>query len=429
MTLSNPFGGRRNLVKRANFLLVLAIIGLAFQLFWEGWLWSLVVFQPETYKPFDFTSDYIAGRIAASNSYHLIYDVQTELQVQDTIYGRTLRVDQLLPYNHPPFLVPILQLVCTPDYMASYWRWVLVAFCFVVASVILMERILIAMKWAFGSRALLFISAISFYPVFTGLLKGQDSFFLIFGGMVWLYGLVRGKDWAGGLGLAMTLIRPQIALILAVPFLFNRRKVWWWFVAGASLLLLFSISLIGIRGVNDFIHLLLITAGGQGYGMNEVGMFNFTGMLLRLFPGIPVGIVHGLAWALFLAVLVGLSILWKISPVIHIRQIVLAACLCLFASPHLHFHDLGFLLVPFIGLIVIAGFNGQAEGGNAVPPAVAHPRSDIHLKPIHWVVLLLAASLIMLFAEIWDPARYTVPYVLMVIIPWAAWKLEGLQKA
>jgi hypothetical protein len=60
---------------------------------------------------------------------------------------------------------------------------------------------------------------------------------------------------------------------------------------------------------------------------------------------------------------------------------------------------------------------------------MAQPRSDIHLKPIHWVVLLLAASLIMLFAEILDPARYTVPYVLMAITPWAAWKLEGLQKA
>jgi hypothetical protein len=225
----------------------------------------------------------------------------------------------------------------------------------------------------------------------------------------------------------MTVIRPQIALILAVPFLFNRRKVWWWFVAGASLLMLFSVSLIGVRGVNDFIHLLLISAGGQGYGLNEVGMFNFTGMVLRFFPGVPVGLLHGLGWALFLAVLVGLSILWKISPLIHIRHLVLAACLCLFASPHLHFHDLGFLLVPFVGLIIIAGNKGQTKEVRAFPSAMAHPQSDIHLKPIHWVVFLLAASLIMLFAELWDPARYTVPYLLMAIFPLMAWKLERFQ--
>ncbi len=411
-------------MRRVNLLLVFVLAGLAYLLFWEGWLWSLVVFQPETYKPFDFTSDYIAGRIAASNSYHLIYDVQTELQVQDTIYGRSLRVDQLLPYNHPPILVPILRLVFSPDYIASYWRWVLVGFCFVVASAILMERILHAMNWALGSRVLLFISVLSFYPVFAGLLKGQDSFFLIFGGMVWFYGMVRGKDWAAGLGLAMTVIRPQIALMLAVPFLFNRRKVWAWFAAAAALLVLYSICLIGLRGVNDFIHLTIISAAGQGFGLNEIGMFNFTGMVLRFFPGIPTGLLHGLGWALFLAALVGLSILWKISPTIHIRYIVLAACLSLFASPHLHFHDLGFLLVPFLGLVIIGENNESTKGGIPAPSSMAHPRTGIRLKPIHWVAFLLAASLLMALAELWDPARYTVPYLLMALLPLAAWKLE-----
>jgi hypothetical protein len=101
--------------------------------------------------------------------------------------------------------------------------------------------------------------------------------------------------------------------------------------------------------------------------------------------------------------------------------------LCLFASPHLHFHDLGFLLFPFVGLIIIAGNKGQTKEVRAFPSAMAHPQSDIHLKPIHWVVFLLAASLIMLFAELWDPARYTVPYLLMAIFPLMAWKLERFQ--
>jgi len=414
-------------VKRVNFLLALVIAGLAFQFFWEGWLWSLVVFQPEAYKPFDFSALYTAGRIAASNSYHLLYDVPTELQVQETIYGFSLRADQLLPFNHPPLLVPLLQLICTPDYIASYWRWVLVSFSFVVGSVILMERILSAMKWPFGSRLLLLISAISFYPVFTGLIKGQDSAFLILGGMLWLYGMVRGKDWAAGLGLAMTIIRPQIALILAVPFLFNRRKVWWWFVAAATLLAIFSISLVGLSGVHDFIHLVIISASGQGYGLNEAGMFNFTGMALRLFPGIQTGLLHALAWALFLAALVALSILWKKSPLIRTRQLVLAACLSLFTSPHLHFHDLGFLLVPVLGLIIIGGNRGQTVEGAIFPSAIIHPRTDIDIKPIHWTIYLLAASLLMAFAELWDPARYTIPYLLMAIVSLAAWKLDKLQ--
>jgi len=48
--------------------------------------------------------------------------------------------------------------------------------------------------------------------------------------------------------------------------------------------------------------------------LNEIGMVNFTGMLLRFFPAMPVGLIHGFGWALFLAAVVGLSIIWKISP-------------------------------------------------------------------------------------------------------------------
>jgi hypothetical protein len=414
-------------VKRVNLLLVFVITGLALQLFWEGWLWSLVVFQPETHKPFDFSALYTAGRIAANSSYHLLYNVQTELQVQETIIGGSLRMDQLLPFNHPPLLVPILQFICTPDYISSYWRWVLVSFSFVVGNAILMGRILYTMKWALGSRLLLLISAISFYPVFTGLLKGQDSTFLLLGGMVWLYGMVRGKDWAAGLGLAMTVIRPQIALVLAVPFLFKRRKIWWWFVAGATVMVFYSMSLVGVRGVKDFIHLVTISAGGQAYGLNEVDMFNFTGMVLRLFPGIQMGLLHGLAWALFLATLVGLSILWRISPTIRIRHLVLAACLSLFASPHLHFHDLGFLLIPLFGLIIIGGNKGQIIDIPILSSDMAFLRTDFHLESTHCVAFLLTASLILLFGELWDPVRYTIPYLLMIILPLVVWKLEKFQ--
>jgi hypothetical protein len=106
---------------------------------------------------------------------------------------------------------------------------------------------------------------------------------------------------------------------------------------------------------------------------------------------------------------------------------VLEACVSLFASPHLHFHDLGFLLIPFLGLVVIAGNKEQNGTGNDSVPALAHPRKGFNMKPIHWAAFLLAASLLMLFADLWDPARYTVPYLLMAILPMAAWKLEKLQ--
>jgi hypothetical protein len=414
-------------VRRINLLLVLVIAGLVLQLFWEGWVWSLVVFQPDTHKPSDFIAFYTAGRIAANGSYHLLYDIQSELQIQESVIGGALRVDQLLPFIHPPLLVPILQFICTPDYLASYWRWVLVAFIFFIGSAFLMERILYSLQWPFRSRLLLLIAAISFYPVYASLLKGQDTTFLILGGMIWLVGMVRGKDWAAGLGLALMVIRPQIALILAVPFLFNRRKVWWWFVAGALLLTVYSIWLVGVSGIKDFINMESLTAGGQGFGLNESYMFNSTGLLLRFFPAINPGLLHGLTWVIFVAVLAGLSILWKISSFIRIRELVLAACLSIFASPHLHFHDLGFLLIPIMGLIIIGGYKSQTLPGTILPTTEVHPQMRTNLSPTHWAAFLLTASLLMLFAELWDPAQYTIPYLMMAVIPVAAWKLDKLQ--
>ncbi len=411
-------------MKRINVLRIAVITGLAFQILWEGLLLSLVVFQPETYRPVDFSALYTAGRVVATNSYHLLYDVPAELRVQETLYGFSLREDQVLLFNHPPMLVPILQLICTPDYIASYWRWVLVSFAFVVCTGILMERIMHAKAWPLEARVLLFISAITFYPVFTGLLKGQDLAFFILGGMLWLYGMVRGKDWAAGLGLAITVIRPQIALILAVPFIFNRRKVWWWFVAGAALMVIFSISLVGILGVKDFINLMVITAGGHGYGLDEASMFNLTGMLLRIFPAIPIPLLHGLSWILFLAALASLAVLWKISPELGIRHISLAACLSLFVAPHLNSHDLGFLLIPLFGLIIAAGNIGETNGISVFPSTRHYPGTKIRIRPLHGALILIATSLLMLFAELWGTANFTVAYLLMATIPLLAWRLE-----
>ena len=414
----------RNIVKRVNFLFIFIITGLIVQLFWEGWLWSLVVSQPETHKPVDFSSLYTAGRIAAISSYHLVYDGNAELQVQETIIGEPLQMDEFMEFIHPPLLVPILRLINSADYIATYWRWVMVLFIFVAGSLVLIQRILQSMQWKLGSQFLLIIAAVSFYPVYASLLKGQDSAFLLLGVMLWFYGMLRGKDWLAGLGLALTLLRPQVALILAVPFLFSHRKIGLWFAGGGIVLVLYSGLLIGVKGVQDFIHVIFTSSGGQSYGMNEAGMFNFTGLVVRIFPKIPSGLLHGIAWAVFLAILICLCILWRINSVIRIRHIILSVCLSVFAAPHLHFHDLALLLIPILGVIILMGRKGQVTDMPILSPIKVLPTQAVQPQVLRPVAFLLAASLLLLFAEVWDPTRYTIPYLLMAIFPVLAWKLE-----
>jgi len=393
-------------LKQNKYLIIFIIVGLTIQLFWEGLLWSNVIIHPKTSRPTDFSIFYTAGRLANAGQYTHLYDIQAQLRVQGLLLNLSLRPDELLPYNHPPLLVPILQIVCTPDYLASYWRWTLVMVCLLGVTAYLIDKLLRGIKVGGGSRFLIILAALSFYPVFTSLLKGQDTAFLLLAGMLWLYGMINKKDSIAGLGLAMMVIRPQIAIILAVPFLFNRRGVWWWFCAGGAVLSLYSLALVGFTGIRDFVNLLFISASGQGFGMNQNAMFNFTGMMLRLFPSLNVGVIHDLAWGLFLAAAVGLSILWKIIKEIRLRHLVLAVCLSLFAAPHLHYHDLAFLLVPLIGVVLTTGDRKWLWG--SVSPAV----------------MLVVASLVLLFADFWDPMRFTVPYLLMLVLPLLAWWLE-----
>ncbi|MDP2991623.1 MAG: hypothetical protein Q8O57_13765, partial [Kiritimatiellota bacterium] len=87
------------------------------------------------------------------------------------------------------------------------------------------------------------------------------------------------------------------------------------------------------------------------------------------------------------------------------RHIALALTLSLFAAPHLHYHDLALLAVPIVGL----GIVGVAAGRLTAPRAAA---------------LSMAASVLLLFSEFWDPARFTVPYLLMAVLPALTWWYE-----
>jgi hypothetical protein len=134
-------------------------------------------------------------------------------------------------------------------------------------------------------------------------------------------------------------------------------------------------------------------------------MFNFTGMVLRLIPRLGLGLIHTLGWGLFAAVLIGLCALWGSSKIISYRYITVAVAISLFAAPHLHYHDLALLSVALVGL----GIAGVTAGWLTVPRAAALP---------------MAASVLLLFSEFWDPVRFTVPYLLMAVIPALTWLVE-----
>jgi hypothetical protein len=290
-------------------------------------------------------------------------------------------------------------------YRAAYLGYAALLVGLVITGLPPLGRALKLNGWPRGQLLVTMVGVLLFEPFFMSVLKGQDSGLLLLGGLLWLSGMIQKDDRLAGLGLALTFIRPQIALLLGLPFLFKQRKVFFWFLAGAVLLGLVSLLEVGWTGVRDYIHILTLSAGGEGYGMSEATMFNFTGLLLRFAPLLDIGLVHAVGWGLFAAVLIGLCVLWAFSKSIGDGNICLAVVLSLFTAPHLHYHDLALLVVPIVGL----GVAGVAAGWVAFSRAAALP---------------MAASVVLVFCEFSNSVRFTIPYFLMAGILVVVWLME-----
>ena len=220
----------KNISSRLRWLFFIA--ALAFQATWYALLWVSYVRDPQVLAEADFRAFYAAGRIARQEGFGRVYDLTLEHRFQAEVAGRPVTDEELLTYNHPPFLLPVLWLLAHLDYSAAYIGYCLAQILLAMAGLPFLFRMLRAKDWPTFQIWILLVGVLLFQPLFISILKGQDTAFYLFGGILWLCGLMRDDDRMAGLSLSLTLIRPQIAVVLAIPFLFRRRKVYWSFCAG-----------------------------------------------------------------------------------------------------------------------------------------------------------------------------------------------------
>ena len=223
-------------MKRVRFGLLLPVVAIALQLAWYAVLMVSYVRTTGKLEGADFLMYYSVGRVAREYGLNRVYDLDLEAAAQAEITGIHLDSQQILPPNHPPFLNPLLGLLAGLDYRAAYFGYVLLLVILVVAGLPALYRVLQQNGWSHTQAWVALVGVSLFEPLFMSVLKGQDSALLLLGGLLWFSGLTRNNDRLAGLGLSLTLIRPQVAIVLAVPFLFRKRKVFGWFCAGAAAL-------------------------------------------------------------------------------------------------------------------------------------------------------------------------------------------------
>jgi len=340
-----------------NFRNILLVIGLTFQFVWIiSLILAKVVSQVEKKEVgLDFLIYYSAGYIFHYDSPSQLYDLQLQHQVQASI-APPGSLERFYPYNHPPILAPLLGWVVTNNFSLSYIRWVLILILFQGFSLGILIRLMQYLKWEKKDIWLTVLSGVLFYPAIVAFIRGQDSSFFLLGVCLWVLGVITSSDWAAGLGLALVLIRPQIALVLALPFIFKRRRVWWWFMLWGFIILVLSYLFVGPAGLLGFVKVLILA--GQGLGFEVDKMATLMGAILRWVPGIDPGLLHTIGYSGYVLAILFLCVVWIKSVSIGFKQINIAILTAILFAPHFHGHDLTILLVPAIGAAcILAGNN------------------------------------------------------------------------
>jgi len=287
--------------------------------------------------------DYLSYYTAASLPRHQLYDINEQREFQTALLGEPYRVPAgVLLFNHPPFLVPIIRLLVTKDYTSSYRRWaaVLCLLCLLCG-----VGVYFNMHDAGHQPLICFLSAstaLLFYPLYRSVEIGTDTALALLGTTFWMLFVLRGNDLLAGLALALTCVKPHLALVLGAATFGFSRSAFKWFVVGSLALTVLSISYVGAKGVMDLLYNLKLSTNGEALGVVYGRQYNFMGILARC--NISSTIVRIAGWSAF-AIAIGVT---AFGSLYHKNEswLGVVALASIFFSPNLHFHDLALLVLP-----------------------------------------------------------------------------------
>jgi len=286
----------------------------------------------------DFVYFYVVGRLYESGQNPYDLDRQCRAQAE-------LRRGDCAGYAHTPILLPLLALLFNDDFQVSYWRWALFQLGLLAICVWLLY---LASGNFFAS-----LQCCVFPPVIGGLLLANDTIFVLTAILGWAVLMLRKQDLWAGIVLALVVLKPQLALPLAIPLLFVRPKAFAGFCLGAGVLTLYSLLIVGIDGFAGIIEVTRSLArGGTFGGVSQSIMFNTTGILARL------GINTLWAWPLYAAGIAGISIYLR-KHGITLSSISFAVLITVVICPHLFAYDLSYLFLPLIAVHPLGVFVGS----------------------------------------------------------------------
>ena len=291
----------------------------------------------------DFVQFYKAGKMTLSSDRFAVYDPAVQLRWTNEI-TKPYKCQEVFFMQGVPFLFPLMVPFSIWSIKVAFWL------CY-VSSIICGAWGLYTLSSQFSDRRreafiYILVGILGSLPCWMNFILGQLSWFLL--GLISFYiaAFLKGRDSLAACMLALTAIKPQYAILLAIPALVQKRWKLIFYAAAFELALLAMAALcIGFDNVINYPQIL--SKAVDAAGTNAASMVNIRALLLNFMPdktasSTSIIIYIGTALALLAYCIKERAKdrntqAWKFSLII---------VACLLTSPHAHLHDCMLLGIP-----------------------------------------------------------------------------------
>jgi len=326
-----------------NYRRIFTLVGVFSLIVYYSIYWVRLLGDPNERTGSDFMGVYVFGKIIQTKGYQSLYDISEHQAVEEQVLGHPVTP---IFYTHLPFMAPIASIIVVDDYIASFERWAIVLLFLNALSVTLLVCTLDIKRYTRENLLILVLGAFFFDPTASGFMNGQDTAFLLLGTAICLAGLHTRKYFITGLGLSLTTVRPQAALLLAIPFFFRYRKVFWGFILGSFVLASISVLLLKVEGIIKFLESLRYIEGTIWVEPHSFDMPTISGIIRRNFVVTNPTIAKGFVWLCYVVGIAVFSLWWQRSKEISESHFGLLSIFAIFLLPYAHYHELTLLLIP-----------------------------------------------------------------------------------